>query len=166
MPGMAPLSDDLLELIDLLKSKEVEFLVVGAHALAIYALPRQTQDIDFWIRRTPDNARRVRQSLDEFGFKIGDEGERQLTLDQNMLQLGVPPNRVDILTFLDGCDFGQAWERRNKANLQGRELDFISLEDYIATKRTCHRAKDLDDLNRLREHLGHPLPGEDGIPVH
>jgi predicted nucleotidyltransferase len=159
MPGMDPLSDDLLELIDLLKSKNVEFLIAGAHALAVYALPRQTQDLDIWIRRSPENAGRVRAALDDFGFAIGNEGERQLTLDQNMLQLGHPPNRVDILTFLDGCDFNVAWPRRQKATLQGREIDFVSLEDYIATKRTCGRAKDLDDLNRLREHLG-SLPDE------
>jgi len=157
---MDPLSDDLLELIDLLKSNGVEFLVVGAHALALYALPRQTLDIDFWIRRDAVNARRVRLALDEFGFKIGDGGEHQLTLDKNMLQLGHEPNRVDILTFLDGCDFEQAWGRRNSAMLQGRLLDFISLEDYVMTKRTCGRAKDLDDLGRLREQLGTPLPGE------
>jgi len=160
MPGMDPLSDDLLELIDLLRSRDVEFLVAGAHVLALYAIPRQTQDLDLWIRRSAENARRVRTALDDFGFAIGDEGERQLTLDQNMLQLGHPPNRVDILTFMDGCDFDLAWSRRERATLQGRNLDFLSLEDYVSTKKTCGRSKDLDDLNRLREHRGSKLPGE------
>jgi hypothetical protein len=160
MPGMEPLSDDLLELIDLFQSNGVDFLIVGAHALALYAFPRRTEDLDLWVRRSAENAARVRAALDEFGFRIGDEGERQLTLEQNMLQLGHPPNRVDILTFLDGCDFDVAWERKQGATLQERELPFISLEDYVATKKACGRAKDLDDLNRLREQRTVPLPGE------
>lgn len=160
MSGMDPVSDDLLELIDLFVLNGVEFLIVGAHALALHALPRQTLDLDLWVGRSGENARRIRTALEQFGFDIGDEGERQLTLDHNMLQLGHPPNRVDILTFLDGCEFEVAWERRVPAELEGRKLSFLSLEDYVATKRSCGRAKDLDDLNRLREHLGASLPGD------
>jgi hypothetical protein len=98
-------------------------------------------------------------ALDEFGFKVGDEGERELTRERNMLQLGHPPNRVDILTFLDGCDYGTAVGRKMRATLQGREVYVIGLEDYVATKRASGRAKDTDDLNRLRELIG-PLPDE------
>jgi hypothetical protein len=159
MPGTAPLSDDLLELIDLFISHGVEFLVVGAHAFAVHAYPRQTQDLDLWVRRSAENATRIRLALDEFGFSIGDEGERQLTLERNMLQLGHPPNRVDILTFLDGCEFDSAVGRLQRATIVGRELGVLGLKDFLATKRVSGRAKDLDDINRLREHYG-SLPDE------
>jgi len=159
MPGTAPLSDDLLELIDSFTSHGVEFLVVGAHAFAVHAYPRQTQDLDLWVERSAQNAHRIRLALDEFGFKIGDEGERQLTLERNMLQLGHPPNRVDILTFLDGCDYGTAVGRRKAATLQGREVNVIGLDDYVATKRASGRVRDADDPNRLREQIGR-LPDE------
>src|SRR5690242_16890414 len=134
MPGTAPLSDDLLELIDSFTSHGVEFLIVGAHAFAFHAYPRQTQDLDLWVKRSAENAHRIRLALDKFGFQIGDEGERELTRERNMLQLGHPPNRVDILTFLDGCDYETASGRKLAGTLQGRGVYVIGLEDYIATK--------------------------------
>ena len=71
MPGMEPLSDDLLELIGLFQSNGVDFLIVGAHALALYAFPRRTEDLDLWIRRSAENAARVRAALDEFADDKG-----------------------------------------------------------------------------------------------
>ena len=79
--------------------------------------------------------RRIRAALADFGVQIGETGERQFTLDRNMLQLGAPPNRVDILTFLDGCDFEKAWERRISGELATQAIAFLSLEDYVATKK-------------------------------
>jgi len=159
MRGTAPLSDDLLDLIDLFTSHGVEFLIVGAHAFAVHAYPRQTQDLDLWVKRSLENAHRIRLALDEFGFAIGDEGERQLTLDRNMLQLGHPPNRVDILTFLDGCEYDSSESRKAETSLAGRRVFVLGLEDYVSTKRASGRPKDVDDLNRLREQIG-SLPDE------
>ncbi|WP_025226759.1 hypothetical protein [Fimbriimonas ginsengisoli] len=157
---MEPLSDDLKELIGLFTSTGVEFLIVGAHALAFHALPRQTIDLDLWVRRSEENAARIRQVLDSFGFKIGDQGQHLLKQDKQLLQLGVPPNRVDILTFLDGCDFDRAWAAKEAGILQGEKVFFLSLPDYVATKKASGRPKDTDDLNRLRESLGGKLPGD------
>ena len=159
MPGLTPLSDDLKELIGLFQSHRVEFLVVGAHALAFHARPRFTEDLDLFIRRSAENAHRVRTALDEFGFGLSDAAEAELaTNPRGMIVLGRKPNQVDVLNFLDGVEFDQAWERRQQGNLGEVPVAYLSLVDYIATKRAAGRAKDIDDLNRLREVLGTDLP--------
>lgn len=160
MPGQSPLSDDLKELIGLFQSHGVEFLVAGAHALAFHARPRFTEDIDLFLRRSKENAARVRLALDEFGFGLTDEAEARLSDDpRGMIVLGRKPNQVDLLNFLDGVDFDAAWHRRAEGKLGEIDVAFLSLEDYVSTKRATGRAKDIDDLNRLRDMLGRPLPG-------
>lgn len=157
---MEPISDDLRDLIDSFRRHEVEFLVVGAHALALHGYPRNTYDLDLWVRRSNESATRIRAALADFGVQIGEEGERQFTLQRNMLKLGVPPNQVDILTFLDGCDFEEAWARRVPGDLAETKVAFLSLEDYVATKKASGRDKDARDLGELRRILGR-LPGDD-----
>ena len=157
---MEPISDDLRDLIDSFRSHGVEFLVVGARALAFYGYPRNTYDLDLWVRRSSDSAKRLRAAFADFGVQIGDEGERQFTLERNMLVLGVPPNQVDVLTFLDGCDFDEAWNRRVEDRLRDVRVAFLSLEDYVKTKKASGRDKDLRDLGELRRILGF-LPGDE-----
>ena len=147
---MEPISDDLRDLIDLFGSHGIDFLVVGARALAFYGYPRNTYDLDLWVRRSTETARRIRAALAEFGVQIGDEGERQFTLQRNMFVLGIPPNQIDVLNFLDGCDFEQAWERRVAAELRHAPVSFLSIEDYVLTKKASGRDKDLRDLGELR----------------
>ncbi len=147
---MEPLSDDLRELIALLRKHKAEFLVVGAHALAFWAEMRQTMDLDLWIRQSRENVHRVRMALDEFGFRIGDSGEAEFMKRDQMLVLGREPNQVDILAFLHGCDFESAWLRRVPGLLDGEPVDYLALEDFVATKRIVARPKDLADLVMLR----------------
>jgi len=154
VPGMEPISDDLKELVALFKSKNVEFLVVGAHALAFHGFPRATFDLDLWIRQSAENIHKVRVALDEFGFPIGDAGEREFQVPRKMLVIGVEPHQVDVLAFLDGCDFDVAWSRREQGELSGVEVEYLSLKDYIQTKTASGRPKDLSDLERLREIMG------------
>jgi len=152
MLGPTPLSDDLKELIGLFQSHHVDFMVVGAHALALYARPRFTEDLDPFIRRTAENARRVRLALNAFGFGLTDEAESDLAGNpRGMLVLGRKPNQVDVLNFLDGVDFDLAWNRKVRGSLGEISVDFLGLEDYIATKRAAGRPKDLDDLHRLEQ---------------
>jgi len=162
MPGQTHLNDDLKELIELFQSHHVDFLVVGAHALAFHARPRFTEDLDLFLHRTPDNAGRARKALEEFGLQISEDVERQLAENPRaMIVLGSKPHQVDLLNFLDGVAFEQAWERRAVGSLGSLTVPYLGLEDYVATKRAAGRAQDLDDLNRLREVLGE-LP-EDGV---
>ena len=161
MRGPEPLSTDLIELIGLLKSHGVEFIVAGAHVLAHHGRPRFTEDLDFFVRRSPANVLLVRAALDEFGFGLTDDAEARLRDDtRGFIALGRKPNRVDLLNFLDGVEFQEAWTRRSPGRLAGIPVDFLSLEDYVATKRASGRPKDRSDLDLLREAIG-PLPGDE-----
>lgn len=161
MPGPPPISEELSELISSLQSHHVDFLVVGAHALAFHALSRFTEDLDLFVRRSKENAHQLRSALEEFGISMSDEAEARLANEpRGMIVLGKKPGQVDFLNFLDGVDFNDAWSRQVKGNLGPHEVGYLSLADYIATKRSSNRPKDIDDLNRLREQLGGELPGE------
>ncbi|QYK54278.1 MAG: nucleotidyl transferase AbiEii/AbiGii toxin family protein [Fimbriimonadaceae bacterium] len=147
------------ELIELLIAHEAEFLLVGSHALAFHGRPRYTEDIDLWISRTQENSERVSAALAEFGVGVSNDAAKDFTKDRKILQLGVAPRRIDILTFLDGCDWSTAHGRAMKGELSGLAVKVLSLEDYVLTKRASGRPKDLLDLELLREQLG-SLPGD------
>jgi len=161
MLGPPPLNDDLKELIRLFQSHRVEFIVVGAHALAFHAVPRFTEDLDLFVKRTEANVLRTSKALDEFGFRLTQEAcDRFATDPRSMIVLGRKPNQVDLLNFLDGVDFETAWDRREIGVLAEVDVAYLSLEDYVLTKRASGRSKDIDDLNRLREAFGRALPGD------
>jgi len=123
------LSRDLKEFFRLLAAHEVDFMLVGAYAIAVHAFPRNTSDIDFWIRRSEENARRVLDALDEFGFgglglNIAD------LLDPNaVIQLGVEPNRIDLRTSLTGLDFDECVTRSVPAVYEGVPVKVIGFDD-------------------------------------
>jgi predicted nucleotidyltransferase len=161
MPGPPPLSNDLKELIGLFQSHGVEFLVVGAHALALHSRPRFTEDLDLFLRNSRENAERLKSALVEFGIGMRDEAVEQFeTGERSIIVLGNKPAQVDLLNFLDGVDFQEAWDRKVTGNLGGHIVSFIGLEDYITTKRASGRPRDLADLQHLRDHLGKALPGD------
>lgn len=149
------MSDDLRDLLRSLKSHKVDFVVVGSHVLAAYARPRYTEDLDLWIRRSEENALNLAASLREFGFSITDEQALRLAKGRNMIRLGAPPNRVDILNFLGAVgaelEFDVVRSRAASGELFGEEVHWLSREDFIASKRAAGRKKDLRDLEELEE---------------
>lgn len=149
---------DFVELLALLQSHEVEFLVVGSTALAVHARPRYTEDLDLWLHRTEDNVRRLVHALQEFGFPVNEETLRPFwQQDRQMVTLGAKPQAVDLLNFLADDPFEEAWTRRIEANLAGVTVAVIGLEDFIRAKRVANRPKDQADLAILEEIIG-PLP--------
>lgn len=143
------LQKDLRAFIELLNSKTIEYVVVGAYALAFHGHPRYTGDIDFLIRPTPENAARLVAALAEFGF-----GSLGLTADDfldpgQIVQLGYPPNRIDLITSLTGVETDVVWQRRVEAQLDGASVNFIGREQLIENKRASGRAKDRADLEAL-----------------
>jgi hypothetical protein len=144
------LQQDLREFVELLSSSGVEFIVVGGHAVAFHGYPRFTGDIDFWVRSTPENAERVIAALRAFGF--GDVGLSvgDFTRHGSVVQLGRPPNRIDLLTSLSGVDFEEAWESKIAAALDGLPVFFLSLDILLRNKRASGRDKDLVDLKKLQ----------------
>jgi hypothetical protein len=162
MPGPATLSKDLKELIELFQSHQVEFPVAGAHALAFHGRPRFTEDLDLFIHRTAENCKRLRLALNEFGFGLTEDSESEFAANPRaMMVLGQKPNQIDLMNFLDGVDFETAWNRRVSGELGDIQVEYLSLLDYVATKRATGRAKDLGDLTMLEDHLG-SLPKEEG----
>jgi predicted nucleotidyltransferase len=149
------MNSDLKELLELLKSHDVRFLVIGSHLLALYARPRFTEDLDLWIERNEDNALKLAAALREFGFPYSDGNARKLVSGRNMLRVGEPPNRVDFLAFLgqvgNEMSFSEAASRAVESELMEVRLKFLSKEDFINSKRAAGRKKDLLDLALLEE---------------
>ena len=146
------MNEDLRELLECLTSHGVEFLVIGAHAVAFCARPRMTEDINLWVGKAEQNANRLKFSLEEFGAPIGPEGARRfLENDRQMIRLGVPPNQVDLLNFGGSHPFDAVWDKRVSGELDGIEVQFPSNADLIDMKRVAGRAKDLADIESLTD---------------
>ena len=141
------LGKDLKEFIGLLRSERVRLPVVGAAALAVHGRPRYTGDVDFWIECNPGNAKRMQNVLENFGF-IGTE-PADFQLPDQIIQLGRPPNRIDILTGLTGVVFASCWKRRQVRNVEGIRLPFLDLQSLRINKRATGRPQDLADLKCL-----------------
>ena len=148
------MNDDWAEFIQSLIGAEARFLVIGAHALAVHGVPRATQDLDIWIGRDAANVGRVVKALAAFGAPLDalEISTSDLERANQVIQLGVPPNRIDVRTSISGVpDFTAAWERRLEQLVRGQMVPFISRADLIATKKASGRRKDLGDLELLGE---------------
>jgi Nucleotidyl transferase of unknown function (DUF2204) len=146
---LAKLQADSREFIELLNSHGVEYLIVGGHAVAFHGHPRFTGDIDFFIRATEENARRVLDVLDAFGFGGLGISEHDLLEPGRVVQLGQPPNRIDILTSISAVDFDLAWNARMQTVMDDQPVNFIGWDELVRNKRASGRKKDLADLEKL-----------------
>lgn len=128
---------------------EVRYLIVDGYAVAFHGHPRCTKDLDVWIDRTPGNAERLLEALADFGFgAVGLRREDFLEPEQ-VIQLGHPPLRIDILTGLTGVTFGACYPNRRTVEVGGVVLPFIGLSDLRTNKRANGRHQDLADLEKL-----------------
>ena len=146
-----PLNKDLREFVESLNSNKVDYLVVGAFAVAWYGYPRFTADLDILIRPDSANAARVLEALRQFGFGALDIAIEDLTAAGQVIQLGVKPNRIDILTSVSGVSFEEAWKDRIEGFLDGIPAVFIGRAALIRNKESTGRAKDLGDAEELRK---------------
>ena len=147
------LPKDWKEFLLLLNSQGAEYVVVGAFALAFHAEPRFTGDLDLLIRRTPDNAKRVIDALQAFGFGSLEIDSEDLLSEGKVIQLGVRPNRIDLLNFLTGLDTEAVWRNRISGELDGVPVFYIDLQSFQKNKLAAGRDKDLEDLRRIRRDL-------------
>jgi hypothetical protein len=142
---------DLREFIESLNSHGVEYLVVGAHALAFHGQPRYTGDIDLWLRPAPENAARIERVLVTFSFASLGLKAADFLRPESIVQLGVAPNRIDLLTSLTGITFDEAWDRRVPGELGGIPVAFLSREMLIKNKRATGRTQDAADVEALEK---------------
>jgi hypothetical protein len=145
------MNPDFADILSALSAAGVEFLIVGAHALAAHGVPRATGDLDIWIRPTPDNAERTLRALAAFGAPLSDLSVEDLTKTDTVFQMGLPPSRIDILSGITGVSFADAWERRVTVRLAEGEVAVLSKTDFIANKTAVGRPKDLADMALLDE---------------
>ena len=143
------LSKDFKEFIELLNENKVRYLVVGGYAVAFHGHPRYTKDLDVWIELSPDNANNILNALKKFGFgSLGLKPDDFLESDQ-IIQLGYPPNRIDILTTLKDLKFEHCYKAKVEVEIQGLHIDFIDIENLKKNKRATGRQQDLADAENL-----------------
>jgi hypothetical protein len=144
-----PLPEDWRAFIESLNSNGVEYVIVRAVALAYHGFPRYTGDLDVLIRNSPENAKRLESALAAFGFAA--LGLKAADFDEayRVIQLGVPPNRIDLLTSITGVSFDEAWADRVEADVEGIPVSFISRQALVRNKRLTGRAQDKADLEAL-----------------
>jgi len=141
------IQDDFKEFIGLLNKHRVEYLIVGGYAVAIHSRPKFTEDIDFFINRTKENAKKLLEVLDEFGFGELDISIEDLTNEFKMIQLGFAPLRIDIMNSISGIDFNTAFQNRAKIDIDEiKDVFFISLADLLKNKKSSSREKDKQDV--------------------
>jgi hypothetical protein len=140
---------DLREFIESLNSHEVEYLIVGAHALAFHGFPRYTGDVDILVRPTSENAARIEHVLVAFSFASLGLSADDFLHPGRVVQLGIAPNRIDLLTSLTGVMFEEAWDRRVPGTLDGVPVAFLSRETLIKNKRATGRTQDAADVENL-----------------
>jgi predicted nucleotidyltransferase len=143
------LSQDFREFIQSLNDNHVRYLVIGGYAVALHGYPRYTKDMDVWVEMSPENAARMVEALEQFGFgSLGLQAADFLTPDQ-VVQLGYPPNRIDIITTPPGVDFESCYASRVEVEVDEVRVNFIDLENLKESKKASGRLQDLADLENL-----------------
>lgn len=148
------MNSDFKDLLRAFNDAGVRYLIVGGYAYAEHVEPRYTKDLDVWIDRTPENAESVLAALRDFGAPLSELSIDDLTAPDTFYQIGLPPNRIDIITQLEEMDFAACWERRKDVHLGDLPVKYISLSDLIENKERTGRPHDLADVEYLRQAQG------------
>lgn len=149
------MSPDFKDLLSIFNAHGVEYLVVGAHALAAHGHVRATGDLDIWVRPEAANATRVMRALAAFGAPLADLTESDLIRAGLIFQIGVAPLRIDVLTSIDAVEFADAWQDRFETSFAGEAVCVLSARHLIQNKRAVARPQDLADVDWL-ERRGKP----------
>lgn len=147
----AGLNPDFLDLLAAFSKRGVEFVVVGAHALAAHGVPRATGDLDVWVRPSTENAARVAAALTDFGAPLAQHGvtTADFAAEGTVYQMGLPPRRIDVLTQISGVSFEAGWATRLVLEVAGRPVAFLGRDALLTNKRAAGRDKDLLDVKVL-----------------
>lgn len=153
MTAAAGFDRDFVDILNDFSAANVEFVVVGAHAMALHGVPRATGDLDLFVRPSSENAGRVLSALQAFGAPLAAHGVTQGDFEtpDTVYQIGLPPRRIDIMTSISGVDFDEAWESREQVDIDGTQVPFLGRDALIRNKRSSGRDKDLVDLRLLTE---------------
>ena len=144
------MNQDFRDLLAEFNGRQVEFLLVGAHALAAHGHVRANQDLDIWVRPSAENAKRVIEALRAFGAPLHDLTEKDLSTPGLIFQIGVEPIRIDVLTATDGVQFDEAWAERVISKMADQPVTVLSREHLIKNKLAAARTQDLADVEALK----------------
>jgi hypothetical protein len=140
---------DFVEMLSALSAAGAEFLIVGAHALASHGVVRATGDLDIWVRPTAENSERVWAALTAFGAPLDQITLADLHTPDIVFQIGVSPNRIDLLTSISGVEFDRAWKNSVPIEIGGTSVRVIGKRELIENKRATARPRDLADIYEL-----------------
>ena len=147
---------DFRDLFSALFDEGAEFIVVGAHAVMFFTEPRYTKDLDVWVRPSKANAERVHRALERFGAPLSDLTVEDLAVPGTVFQIGVAPNRIDVLTSIEAVDFEPAYPRASVSTYGGVTIRLLSPEDLVTNKRAVGRKQDELDVEKLIAALADP----------
>jgi predicted nucleotidyltransferase len=150
------LNDDFRDIVVLFADRGVEFVIVGAYALAFHGAPRASGDIDLYIRPSSENAERVFEALQSFGAPLASHGvvAADFSRPGTIYQIGLPPRRIDVLTEVSGLGFDEVWASRVAALVDGRTVHIIGRDAFVRNKTAAGRPKDMADVARLAKKTG------------
>lgn len=143
------LNPDYRDILSAFNDAHVEFLIVGAYAVAAHGIPRATGDIDLFVRPSRDNAERVWKALVNFGAPLEQMRISDLTTDGTIVQIGVVPRRIDVITGIESVSFDEAWRGRVDLELDDVRLPVIGIQELLKNKRAVGRPQDIADVERL-----------------
>jgi hypothetical protein len=147
---MTTLPKDFKEFIELLNNNKVRYLIIGGYAVVYHGYVRSTNDIDIWIDISEANIERLLSALDEFGFSALDLKKTDFMPNQ-IIQLGCPPNRIDIITSPAGVSFDECYASKEQVELEMISVNFIDLKNLLKSKKAANRTRDLADLEELTD---------------
>jgi hypothetical protein len=142
--------DDYKDMLQLFNKHDVKYLVIGAYAMGNYGYSRHTLDIDLWIEKSVENAKNIQKAFSEFPIPYEITVD-ELNTDNFVLQIGLEPMRIDVLTDIDGVAFSEAWDNRTNNSLFAEEINFIGLHELIKNKTATNRPKDKYDVLELEK---------------
>jgi len=143
------LNSDFRDILSAFCEETVEFMLVGAYAVAAHGLPRATGDIDLWIKCSEDNANRVLSALKRFGAPLSNLSKEDFLTPGSVIQLGVSPRRIDVLTTITGVDYAEAESEQEFVKLEGLTIPVIGINQLIRNKKAVGRPQDQADVARL-----------------
>jgi hypothetical protein len=144
-------SQDFREFVQLLIKHQAEYLVVGGYAVGVHGHPRYTGHLDIWLNPSAGNAANVLKCVNEFGFSSYGLTIDDFTKENNVVQLGYPPLRIDLLTNIDGVSFAKCYANKKEVDIDDITVNFISYKDLVENKKSTGRFRDLDDIENMKE---------------
>lgn len=143
------LPKEFKEFLRLLKIREVRYLLVGGYAVSFHGYPRPTGDLDIWISRDSGNVDNIVEALCDFGFGRGEVSPEIFSKEKSLVALGIEPFKIEIMTFVSGLKFSESFEKRKTVEIDGIEVQIVSISDLRINKLASGRFKDLNDLENL-----------------